>query len=138
MGAWWPGTATVSAGWAYPSADTALKQPPALPPPSCAWHRRLTQHADKHAQPPTTVGSICTMKLNRHCFILQAQFKLVSGADNLSVYTFETKKAQHLFCKCVYACGDTVGARWGSVLAHHARPLGLRAHEFSMPGPQGP
>ncbi|XP_053562084.1 centromere protein V [Bombina bombina] len=46
--------------------------------------------------------SICVKKQNRHFIIPGSRFKLLKGADNLTTYNFNTKKAQHTFCK---TCG---------------------------------
>jgi hypothetical protein len=42
------------------------------------------------------------MKQNHHFIVPEQQFKLTKGADNLTVYTFNTKRAKHKFCK---TCG---------------------------------
>ncbi|KAE8622043.1 hypothetical protein XENTR_v10005075 [Xenopus tropicalis] len=46
--------------------------------------------------------SICVKKQNRHFIVPASRFKLLKGADNLTTYKFNTKKAQHAFCK---TCG---------------------------------
>lgn len=46
--------------------------------------------------------SICTMAGYLHLIVPQLRFRLVSGEDNLSVYTFNTGVARHFFCK---TCG---------------------------------
>ncbi|XP_063811913.1 centromere protein V [Pseudophryne corroboree] len=46
--------------------------------------------------------SICMKKQNRHFIVPASRFKLLKGADNLTTYTFNTKKAKHTFCK---TCG---------------------------------
>ncbi|KAM9320649.1 centromere protein V [Gastrophryne carolinensis] len=46
--------------------------------------------------------SICVKKQNRHFIVPSSRFKLLKGADNLTTYNFNTKKAQHTFCK---TCG---------------------------------
>ncbi len=45
--------------------------------------------------------SICSMKQNHHFIVKDRknQFKLISGEEYLSTYTFQTKTAQHKFCK---------------------------------------
>ncbi|XP_068126459.1 centromere protein V [Hyperolius riggenbachi] len=43
--------------------------------------------------------SICVKKQNRHFIVPSSRFKLLKGADKLTTYTFNTKKAQHTFCK---------------------------------------
>ena len=43
--------------------------------------------------------SICTKKGFLHLIIPLAQFALVSGADDLTVYTFNTGVAKHQFCR---------------------------------------
>nr|XP_025035072.1 centromere protein V [Pelodiscus sinensis] len=46
--------------------------------------------------------SICTKKQNRHFIVPASHFKLLKGADNITTYTFNTRQAQHTFCK---TCG---------------------------------
>ncbi|KAM8975332.1 centromere protein V [Pelodytes ibericus] len=46
--------------------------------------------------------SICVKKQNRHFIVPASRFKLLKGADNLTKYNFNTKRAQHTFCK---SCG---------------------------------
>lgn len=46
--------------------------------------------------------SICSKSGYLHLIVPRSKFKLLSGADQLSTYTFDTHEAQHLFCK---TCG---------------------------------
>jgi hypothetical protein len=46
--------------------------------------------------------SICSKAGFLHLIVPQSKFKLLSGADNISIYTFGTGVAQHKFCK---TCG---------------------------------
>ena len=46
--------------------------------------------------------SICSRSGYLHLIVPRSKFKLISGADNLSTYTFDTHEAKHLFCK---TCG---------------------------------
>ncbi len=46
--------------------------------------------------------SICRTAAYLHLIIPYADFTLLSGADNLSSYRFNTGKAEHLFCR---TCG---------------------------------
>jgi hypothetical protein len=46
--------------------------------------------------------SMCTMKGLLHMIVAQDQFELLSGADHLTTYTFNTHVAKHTFCK---TCG---------------------------------
>lgn len=46
--------------------------------------------------------SICTKKGFLHLIVPPEQFELVSGKDDLTTYTFNTRAAKHTFCK---ACG---------------------------------
>jgi hypothetical protein len=46
--------------------------------------------------------SICSKTACLHLFVPKSKFKLLSGEDNLSTYTFDTHEAKHLFCK---TCG---------------------------------
>ncbi len=45
--------------------------------------------------------SVCSMKQNHHFIVKDRQqdFKILSGEEYLSTYTFNTKIAQHKFCK---------------------------------------
>lgn len=43
--------------------------------------------------------SICAMSGNIHVIVPAARFKLLSGADMLSEYTFNSGAAKHRFCK---------------------------------------
>ena len=43
--------------------------------------------------------SMCSMKGFVHWIVKPEQFELLSGADDLSVYTFNTGIAKHTFCK---------------------------------------
>lgn len=43
--------------------------------------------------------SICAKSRNAHIIIPAARFKLVSGARELRTYTFNTRAAQHKFCR---------------------------------------
>ncbi len=46
--------------------------------------------------------SMCSMSGNIHVIVPSSRFRLVQGADNLAEYTFNTRRARHLFCK---TCG---------------------------------
>eukprot|EP00347_Sterkiella_histriomuscorum_P002833 403366624 len=48
--------------------------------------------------------SICLMKQNHHFVVQHDKFTLISGEDSLQKYTFNTKKAVHLFCKNCGIC----------------------------------
>ncbi|KAE9045573.1 hypothetical protein PR003_g3381 [Phytophthora rubi] len=43
--------------------------------------------------------SICSMKRNAHAIVPKSRFRLLQGQDMLTLYTFNTHQAQHLFCK---------------------------------------
>ena len=43
--------------------------------------------------------SMCKLSGFEHLIVAAADFKLLSGADMLSTYTFNTGVAKHLFCK---------------------------------------
>jgi hypothetical protein len=43
--------------------------------------------------------SICTKKGFLHLIVPPAQFELLSGRDDLTLYQFNTNTAQHLFCR---------------------------------------
>jgi len=43
--------------------------------------------------------SICSKKGFLHLIVPPAQFELLSGADDLTVYTFNTGLAKHQFCR---------------------------------------
>jgi hypothetical protein len=46
--------------------------------------------------------SICTKKGFLHWIVSRSEFELVSGADVLATYRFNTRRAQHMFCS---VCG---------------------------------
>src|SRR5215469_2665225 len=46
--------------------------------------------------------SICTKKGFLHLIVAPEQFELLSGADDLAIYQFNTKTAKHTFCR---VCG---------------------------------
>lgn len=46
--------------------------------------------------------SICSKTGILHLIVNKDQFRLLSGEDNLSTYTFDTREAKHYFCK---TCG---------------------------------
>lgn len=46
--------------------------------------------------------SICSRSGYLHLIVPRARFRLLSGEDNLTTYTFDTHEAKHLFCK---TCG---------------------------------
>jgi hypothetical protein len=46
--------------------------------------------------------SMCTKKGFLHAIIAPEKFELLSGADELTTYTFNTKTARHTFCR---TCG---------------------------------
>ena len=43
--------------------------------------------------------SICCKKAFLHLIVSREQFELLSGADDLTVYTFNTGTAKHQFCR---------------------------------------
>jgi hypothetical protein len=43
--------------------------------------------------------SICRMTGFLHLIVPRSRFRLLSGADDLATYTFNTGTARHLFCK---------------------------------------
>jgi hypothetical protein len=57
---------------------------------------RVTAVLDKVVQ---CNSSICTKKGFLHLIVPLAQFELVSGADDLTLYTFNTGTAKHQFCR---------------------------------------
>ncbi len=46
--------------------------------------------------------SMCRMKGNLHLIVAHDQFTLLSGADHITTYRFNTGVAQHTFCR---VCG---------------------------------
>ena len=46
--------------------------------------------------------SICSRSAYLHLIVPKSKFKLLSGEQNLTTYTFDTHEAKHLFCK---TCG---------------------------------
>lgn len=59
---------------------------------------------DVTGQPEITLCncSICGMTGYQHLIVPKADFRLLSGEDKLTTYTFNTRVAQHLFCS---VCG---------------------------------
>jgi hypothetical protein len=43
--------------------------------------------------------SVCDMKRNLHFIVPKSRFTLLTGKDDLQLYTFNTHTAQHMFCK---------------------------------------
>ena len=43
--------------------------------------------------------SICSRSAYLHLIVPRSRFRLLSGEDQLSTYTFDTHEAKHLFCK---------------------------------------
>ena len=43
--------------------------------------------------------SVCVMTGFQHLFVTKAEFKLLSGQEDLATYTFGSHTAQHYFCK---------------------------------------
>jgi len=43
--------------------------------------------------------SICNKKSNLHFIVPESRFRLLKGQESLTVYTFNTHTAKHLFCK---------------------------------------
>lgn len=43
--------------------------------------------------------SICTKKGILHVIVPRDQFELISGKDDLTIYSFNTGVAQHMFCR---------------------------------------
>ena len=46
--------------------------------------------------------SICSMSRNTHVIVPSSKFRLISGKDRLTTYTFNSHIAQHSFCR---VCG---------------------------------
>lgn len=46
--------------------------------------------------------SLCAMTCFLHLIVPQSRFRLLTGAEHLTEYTFNTRTAKHLFCA---ACG---------------------------------
>ena len=46
--------------------------------------------------------SICSKSGYLHLIVAKSKFHMLSGAENLQTYTFDTHEAKHLFCK---TCG---------------------------------
>jgi hypothetical protein len=62
---------------------------------------RFVVHADL-ATATVCNCSMCTMKGYVHVIVPPADFELLSGRDDLSTYEFDTRVAQHHFCR---VCG---------------------------------
>ena len=43
--------------------------------------------------------SVCQKKQNQHFIVPKRQFALLTGADQLTTYTFNTHQAKHTFCR---------------------------------------
>ena len=63
--------------------------------------RRVRFEVDASAQPEVLECncSICTMTGYLHLIVPAARFRLLSGAEDLVEYTFNTATAKHLFCR---------------------------------------
>ena len=63
--------------------------------------RRVRFEVDAPAAPEVLECncSICTMTGFLHLIVPAARFRLLSGADDLVKYTFNTGAAKHLFCR---------------------------------------
>ena len=63
--------------------------------------RRVRFEVDAPAAPEVLECncSICTMTGFLHLIVPAARFRLLSGADDLVEYTFNTGAAKHLFCR---------------------------------------
>jgi hypothetical protein len=62
----------------------------------------IAVHAQRDVEVLRCSCSICNMSGHLHLIVDEADFELLSGADDLIEYRFNTKVAQHLFCK---TCG---------------------------------
>ena len=58
--------------------------------------------APQHLEVSECNCSICSKSGYLHLIVPKSKFKLLSGADNMTTYTFDTHEAKHLFCK---TCG---------------------------------
>ena len=58
--------------------------------------------ADDHLQVEDCNCSICSKSGFLHLIVPKSKFKLISGQDNLTTYTFNTGVAKHTFCQ---TCG---------------------------------
>ena len=94
--------------------------------------------------------SICSKTGFLHLIVPKERFRLLSGADALATYTFNTGTAQHLFCpvcgiKSFYVPrshpdGYSVNARCldaGTVERMHIRQIDGRNWEKQYPGGRG-
>jgi hypothetical protein len=62
---------------------------------------RFEAHAPMKPKVVVCNCSICTMKQYQHLIVPQTDFKLLSGLESLTTYTFGTHTAKHMFCsKC--------------------------------------
>jgi hypothetical protein len=76
-------------------------------PPGCVTHRggchcrRVRFEVDAPASPEVLECncSICTMTGFLHLIVPASRFRLLSGADDLAEYTFNTGTAKHRFCR---------------------------------------
>lgn len=103
----WRGTATVSAAAGLPGGTASSRNrarrftaaAPRAAAPVTNTIKAFSHVCNTYPPPPRTPGSICNMKRNTHTMVPQGSFRLLAGADSLTLYQFETKTAQHLFCK---------------------------------------
>ena len=95
--------------------------------------------------------SICSKSGYLHLIVPKSRFKLVSGAESLTTYEFNTRTAKHLFCsvcgvKSFYVPrshpdGYSVNARCldeGTVEEIKARPFNGKEWEKQYPEGRGP
>jgi hypothetical protein len=95
--------------------------------------------------------SICTKSGYLHLIVPKSRFKLLSGADSLSTYQFNTGTAQHLFCRVCgiksfyvprsHPDGFSVNARCldtGTVRELVVRPFNGQEWEQQYPSGRGP
>lgn len=69
--------------------------------PAAAW---LAMLHSTPPQPTASAGSICAMKRNVHAIIPEEDFQCTQGSDALTLYTFNTGVAKHLFCNRCGIC----------------------------------
>jgi hypothetical protein len=95
--------------------------------------------------------SICTKSGYLHLIVPKTRFRLLSGAEQLSTYQFNTQTARHLFCKVCgiksfyvprsHPDGFSVNARCldaGTVKELVIRPSDGRNWEAMYPSGRGP
>lgn len=80
--------------------DTSIREPLVTHRGGCHCRRvRFEVDAPAQLEVLDCNCSICRMSGFLHLIVPAVRFRLVSGADDLTEYTFNTGSARHLFCR---------------------------------------